>query len=73
MEEIETVINFCKSLGLPTSLKDLGVVEVTKEKIMAVAETSTAEGESIYNMPFPVTVESVYAAILAADKLGSTL
>lgn len=73
MEEIETVIGFCKSVGLPTCLKDLGVMEVTKEKIMAVAETSTAAGESIYNMPFPVTVDSVYAAIVTADKLGSIL
>ena len=73
MEEIQTVVNFCKSVGLPTCLKDLGVLEVTKEKIMAVATTSTAEGESIYNMPFPVSVDSVYAAILAADKLGSVL
>ncbi len=73
MEEIRTVIDFCKTIGLPTSLKDLGVLEVTKEKIMAVAKNSTAEGESIYNMPFPVTVDSVYAAILTADKLGSVL
>jgi len=73
IEEIKTVITFCKSIGLPTCLKDLGVLEVTKEKIMAVAKTSTAEGESIYNMPFPVNIDSVYAAILAADKLGSVL
>jgi len=72
-EELKTVIGFCKSVGLPTCLKDLGVTEVTREKIMAVAKTSCAEGESIYNMPFTVTVDSVYAAILAADRLGSAL
>lgn len=71
--ELKTVIDFCKSVGLPTCLKDLGVVQVTKEKIMAVAKTATAEGESIYNMPFPVTAETVYAAVLAADKLGSAV
>lgn len=73
IEEIEEVIDFCKTLGLPTCLKDLGVIEVTKEKIMAVAKMATAEGESIYNMPFPVTEETVYAAVMAADKLGSML
>jgi len=72
-EELKTVIGFCKSVGLPTCLKDLGVVDVTREKIMAVAKMSCAEGESIYNTPFTVTVDSVSAAILAADRLGSSL
>jgi glycerol dehydrogenase len=68
--ELKTVLDYCKSVGLPTCLKDLGIVEVTKEKLMKVAVASCAEGESIHNMPFPVTPEDVYAAILAADKLG---
>jgi glycerol dehydrogenase len=69
-EELETVLNYCKSVGLPTCLRDLGIVEVTREKIMAVAKATCAEGETIHNMPFEVTPESVYAAILVADKLG---
>jgi glycerol dehydrogenase len=68
--ELNTVLNYCKSVGLPTCLADLGVTEVTPEKVMAVAKASTADGETIHNMPFPVTAEDVYAAILAADKLG---
>lgn len=70
-EELDKVIEYCKSVGLPTCLKDLGIIEVTEEKIMAVASASVAEGETIHNMPFPVTAENVYAAILAADKLGA--
>lgn len=69
-EEFGTVLNYCKSVGLPTCLKDLGIVNVTKDKIMAVAKAACAEGETIHNMPFEVTPESVYAAILVADKLG---
>ncbi len=69
-EELETVLGYCKSVGLPTCLKDLGIVDVTREKIMAVATAACAEGETIHNMPFEVTPESVYAAILVADKLG---
>lgn len=69
-EELRTVISFCKSIGLPTCLKDLGIVDVTKEKIMAVAKAATAAGESIHNMPFPVSAEDVYAAVLAADRIG---
>jgi len=71
-EELDTVINYCKSVGLPTCLKDLGIVEVTKEKVMAVAEAACAEGETIHNMPFQVTPKDVFGAILVADRLGGS-
>ena len=70
VEEIEEVLEFCLSVGLPVTLKELGVEEVTEEKIRAVAEASTVPDESIHNMPFEVTADSVYAAIMVADSLG---
>lgn len=69
-EELTKVIGYCKAVGLPTCLKDLGVVDVTEQKIMAVAKAATEPGETIHNMPFTVTAKDVYAAILTADKLG---
>ena len=45
--------------------------EVTPEKVMKVAVGATAEGETIHNMPFPVTADMVCGAIFAADKLGA--
>ena len=69
-EELEQVIEYCKSMGLPTCLKNLGIDEITEDKIMAVAKASCAEGETIVNMPFPVIPEDVYAAILVADRIG---
>ncbi len=68
--ELEAVIGYCKSVGLPTCLADLGVKQPTPEKIMAVAKGACAEGETIHNTVFPVTPEMVYAAIYAADQLG---
>jgi len=73
LEEIGEVIAFCKSVGLPTTLKDLNAENVTESQLRKVAEVATAEGETSHNMPFPVTVESVYAAIVTADKLGKEL
>lgn len=70
-EELEEVIPFCIGLGLPVTLKELGIDEVTPEKIRAVAEAATVEGETIHNMPFKVDADSVYAAIMAADALGN--
>ncbi|MBI9013736.1 MAG: glycerol dehydrogenase [Clostridiales bacterium] len=68
--EIDEVINYCKSVGLPTSLGDLGVKDVTDEKVRAVAELSCAENETIHNMPFKVTAADVFSAIYVADQLG---
>ncbi|MFW6263492.1 MAG: glycerol dehydrogenase [Thermotogota bacterium] len=73
LEEIREVVAFCKSVGLPTTLKDLNAENVTEEQLRKVAEVATAEGETIHNMPFSVTPESVYAAIVTADKLGKEL
>lgn len=71
MEEIKEVIEFCKSVGLPTTLRDMGAEDVTEEQLRKVAKASVAEGETIHNMPFNVTADDVYAAILTADKLGN--
>jgi glycerol dehydrogenase len=70
-DELVRTIKYCQSVGLPTCLADLGVKEVTADKVMKVAIGSTAEGETIHNMPFPVTADMVCAAIFAADKLGA--
>ncbi|MCC3145444.1 glycerol dehydrogenase [Halanaerobium sp. Z-7514] len=67
--EIEQVIAFCKTVGLPTKLADLGVTDVKEDKILEVAKASTAEGETIHNMPFEVDAEMVKDAILAANNL----
>lgn len=69
-EELEEVVGFCIEAGLPVTLAELGVKSVTREKIMAVAQAASAPGETIHNMPFPVTADSVYAAIMAADAIG---
>jgi len=69
-EEIQQVIGYCKSVGLPVCLKDLGVEEVSDEKIWAVAELACAENETIHNMPFKLGVADVFAAICVADELG---
>ena len=69
-EEIKEVIGFCLEVGLPITLADIGVTDVTEAKIRKVAEASCAAGETIHNEPFAVTPAIVYAAILAADALG---
>lgn len=68
--EIDEVLTFCDSVGLPICLADIGVASVTHEELMNVARKACIPEESIHSMPFPITVEAVAAAIMVADQLG---
>ena len=69
-EVMNEVYGFCEAVGLPTTLADLGVVEMTDEKLDIVANRTVAQGESIYNELKPVSAAAVKAALLAADMEG---
>ena len=69
-DDLAEIIEFCIEVGLPVTMKELGVEELTDEKCMAVAELACAENDTLHNMPFEVTPKSVAAAIKAADALG---
>ncbi|MCG7317748.1 MULTISPECIES: glycerol dehydrogenase [Brevibacillus] len=68
--EINEVLNFCVSVGLPVCLADIGVTNVTRSELLNVAQKACILEESIHSMPFPVTEEDVVAAIMVADQIG---
>lgn len=70
LDEINTVLAFCDSVGLPTNLFAMGVEQIDHDKLHEVAQSASVEGETIHNMPFSVSADNVYAAILAAHQLG---
>ena len=70
-EELKTVIDFCKSVGLPVTLEEVGVTDASR--VMLAAEKACAKGETIHNMPGDVTPEQLYDALLAADLLGKQM
>ena len=61
-------MDFCYSVGLPITLKEMGVTDVSR--VMIAAEKACAPGESIHNMAGDVTPDQLYDALLAADLLG---
>lgn len=69
-EVIEEVYSFCESVGLPTTLTEIGLLNVTDEALTPVAQMVMAPYNPIHNEPIPVTVESIIAAIKAADYTG---
>lgn len=69
-EEIDEVLEFCYDLGLPICLEDIGVDSITEAELRAVAEKSCIPEESIYAMPFAISIDIVANAIKAADAMG---
>jgi glycerol dehydrogenase len=69
-EDVEDVLDFCLTVGLPVCLDDLGIHNPTKEEIRKVAEATTAPGETIHATWFEVTPSMVEAAIWTADALA---
>lgn len=63
-------MDFCLKIGLPVCLEDIGVDQFTAEELMEAANKACIPEESIHAMPFPVTPQSVAAAIITADRIG---
>ena len=70
-DEIQQVLEFCSSVGLPVSLNEIGLGSASPDLILQIAERSVIASESIHNMPFPVTAKMVAQAIHDASRIGS--
>jgi glycerol dehydrogenase len=70
LAEIEEVLGFCNQVGLPVTLAQIGLEEVSLELLEKIALRATQTGESIHHEPFEVTSAQVADAILRADELG---
>ena len=69
-EIIDTVFGFCESIGLPTTLADIGLANVTDEELMKVANLTCADGETIHNEPSHATPIKVFYALKAMNQMG---
>ena len=67
---VQDVLRFSTTVGLPTTLAEIGIVEPEPGMLDQVAKRTTAEGETIHNEPFDVRPDMVIDAILAADAVG---
>ncbi|MGH6859751.1 MAG: glycerol dehydrogenase [Phyllobacterium sp.] len=64
-DEFERIRRFCGSVRLPTRLADIGIAEITDEKLAIVARRACRKGEIIHNEPMPVRPDMVIAALKA--------
>ncbi|GEB76981.1 glycerol dehydrogenase [Sporolactobacillus inulinus] len=69
-DELVDVIRLMKAVGLPLTLEDLGVKAFKQEEWRNVAERSCAENDTMVNMPFHVTPDDVFNALVTADAIA---
>jgi glycerol dehydrogenase len=69
-EETDRVIDFCNSVGLPVTLRQLGVSDASPKNLMKAAEVACTEGLTTHNSYFEINPELVLGAIIGANALG---
>lgn len=68
--EIDEVLDFCTSIGLPVTFAEISERELTRDEIMSVAIAACSPDNFMQSEPFPVTPEMTFDALVAADALG---
>ncbi len=71
MGEIERVMRWCRSIGLPYRLQDLGRLD--RSALMVASEKACDPNDSMSSMPFPVSPKMVLGAIQEVDRLAGEL
>jgi glycerol dehydrogenase len=69
-KEIDRVIGFCNAVGLPVTLRQLGVSDISSENLIKAARVACMEGLTTHNSYFEVNPELVLGAIIGANALG---
>lgn len=68
--ELESVLDFCKTVGLPVCFSDMGY-QPDAGAIRACAEKACKPGSTIYHLDASLTPERVTDAMMAADTIGA--
>jgi glycerol dehydrogenase len=69
-DTIDEVYDFCLDVGLPVTLAEIGLSDVTDADLMTAAQGACAPGETIHNEPLGATPETVFWALKVADAEG---
>ncbi|MGR3742326.1 glycerol dehydrogenase [Companilactobacillus sp. DQM5] len=64
---LDKYINFWLTLGLPITMEDTHLDQLSEDELMQIGKLATAPDETMKNMPFEVTPEMVVNAMKAAS------
>ena len=69
-QELDQVLTLMEQVGLPTTLAQLGITHPCEDTLRQVAQAAVVPTQSTKNLSPDLTADDVYAAILAADRIG---
>jgi len=67
-KELNAILPFFSRLGLPLTLKELGISNVEDPLFWEGLKRTCAPGTGVHNMPFPVDEKMLYQGMLEADE-----
>ncbi|HHY0621561.1 TPA: hypothetical protein ACVU5G_004635 [Vibrio parahaemolyticus] len=68
-DELKAIIKFCRELGLPTTLKEMGISKIELAHLKVVADAACESSETIHNMPFTIKPSDLVQAIITANEI----
>ena len=71
-QEMREVYSFCEKIGLPTTMADIGLKNIDRNKLMKVAVKACDPMEAIHHEAGIITPEKVLNAMIAADAIGES-
>ncbi|MDR1486053.1 MAG: glycerol dehydrogenase [Planctomycetaceae bacterium] len=69
--DIYRIVDFQIAVGLPVTLSDMKMQDVSRERLLEFAKSVSGEGSFVHNHPFKVTPTDIVDAMFAADSLGT--
>lgn len=70
-DEIKTYLHFAKSVGIPTTLKEMGMGECTRKEWKAAFDATIGPKGSLNALPFTVTDQGLIDSLFAAEKYAN--
>ena len=67
IEELNRYVTLYRKIGLPTTLEDLNLTDVTYANLLKVGELATKENETSQRVDFAVDAKKVTEALFAVD------
>jgi glycerol dehydrogenase len=65
--ELDTALSFFSRLGLPMTLREIGIEDPEDPVLWESLERTCAEGSTVHNMPFQVSAPMLYQALLETE------
>ncbi|MHC5226782.1 glycerol dehydrogenase [Enterococcus sp. LJL99] len=71
-EILDKYIAFYQGLGLPTTLEEIGLAEVSDVTLLEIGNQALAKGDSLQQMPMTLSAEDIVAAMKTLDQYVQT-